>query len=557
MKNNERKRPCYSSSQKSFNDETPSMKSPNEEASESAKDSIVRTNTNISEFNLHNQRDTIDDIRTVPLCDYDKLKDDYVALLSEKNKIESEMSEIEDARKDNEKLTLELHSLKEYSDNLHEYLTQKESDINVLHEQIAQFSREKDELNETVRALREQLKSSENEKTEIKIKNAHHFSKFKLMEKDIATLRKKNNELSRNVKCLIEKIEGFKEDKVEMKKIYEKKIQDMENKVEVLENEKKKMSKDVLATLIENTMKKQNLVTFAYNAEHNTIGIKYAGELIGEVKNEIPKVASSAKKEIASSLSYMKKNDINSPFNINKEASVYRYRQLTQCNNVNTFSSSAKKSIKSPAKNNVSLRKLFSNNNFSISSRKSLVDSLNKENINTDNIGLNLISLNPNSFAEKLQNDIITVNNFNKEISLTNCINKINIDKKENKEFDMQKETFSIEGKKKQNMLMIQSNVTVIEEVNENVIPITSFAIEKTELNFEGKIRKKHIVKCDDILGDHASYYHSNYMGNAMNEIKEEKTNESNKIVETLVKKEESQDIKNIKRGTCCQCILI
>ena len=64
-------------------------------------------------------------------------------------------------------------------------------------------------------------KSSENEKTEIKIKNAHHFSKFKLMEKDIATLRKKNNELSRNVKCLIEKIEGFKEDKVEMKKIYE------------------------------------------------------------------------------------------------------------------------------------------------------------------------------------------------------------------------------------------------------------------------------------------------------------------------------------------------
>lgn len=557
MKNNERKRVCYSSSQKSFNDESPSMKSPNEEASESVKDSIIRTNTNISEFNLANQRDTIDDIRTVPLCDYDKLKDEYVALLSEKNKLESDISEIADARKDNEKLTLELNSLKEYNDNLREHLSQKESDINVLHEQITKLSHDKEDLNETVRALREQLKSSENEKTEIKIKNAHHFSKFKLMEKDIATLRKKNNELSRNVKCLIEKIEGFKEDKVEMKKIYEKKIQDMENKIEVLENEKKKMSKDVLATLIENTMKKQNLVTFAYNAEHNTIGIKYAGELIGEVKNEIAKVASSAKKEIASSLSYMKKNDINSPFNINKEASVYRYRQLTQCNNVNTFSSSAKKCINSPAKNNVSLRKLFSNNNFSISSRKSLVDSLDKENINSNNIGLNLISLNPNSFAEKLQNDTITVNNFNKEISLTNCINKINIDKKEKKEFDVQKDNFSIEGEKKKMMLMIQSNVNTIEEVNENINPIISFTIEKSELSIEGKIRKKHIVKCDDILGDHIKYYNRNYMGNVINEAKEENTNESIKVVDTLIKKEETEDMKKIKRGTCCQCILI
>ena len=454
-----------------------------------------RSNTNVSEFNIINEK-------MVPLSDYDKLKEDYMNLFTEKNRIASELSEIVDSRQANEKLLAEMQTMKEYNDSLKDHISRIESDDKILHEQIDKLVSDKEDLNAQLKNIREKLKISENEKTEIKIKNAHHFSKFKLMEKEISQLKKKNNELNRNVKCLIEKIGNDKEDKIELKKAYERKIQDLENKIEKIEDEKKKMSKDVLATLIENTMKKQNLVTFMYDNEKNIIAIKYAGEIIGEVNNETPHSNKNEDKtelneniNITKCLSYKSNN--NSPFT-NLEASVCHYRQLTNAQKYNNKSSNKKFAINSPNKN-VSLRKLFSNNNFSISSRKSLVDSLDKENCNINNINLNLISLNPNSFAEKLADDHsqIQINNFNNnEISLTNCINQINIDKEAKKvSFEIQKENFEIDNIKK-------DDIKVVPELTQ----------ETFEVNYI--IKKSKAKKCDAILSSHLNVYQNNFVGN-------------------------------------------
>lgn len=506
-----------------------------------------RSNTNVSEFNIINEK-------MVPLSDYDKLKEDYMNLFTEKNRIASELSEIVDSRQANEKLLAEMQTMKEYNDSLKDHISRIESDDKILHEQIDKLVSDKEDLNAQLKNIREKLKISENEKTEIKIKNAHHFSKFKLMEKEISQLKKKNNELNRNVKCLIEKIGNDKEDKIELKKAYERKIQDLENKIEKIEDEKKKMSKDVLATLIENTMKKQNLVTFMYDNEKNIIAIKYAGEIIGEVNNETPHSNKNEDKtelneniNITKCLSYKSNN--NSPFT-NLEASVCHYRQLTNAQKYNNKSSNKKFAINSPNKN-VSLRKLFSNNNFSISSRKSLVDSLDKENCNINNINLNLISLNPNSFAEKLADDHsqIQINKFNNnEISLTNCINQINIDKEAKKvSFEIQKENFEIDNIKK-------DDIKVVPELKQ----------ETFEVHYI--IKQSKAKKCDDILSSHLNEYQNNFVGNEkpkkfidIIDMETEKSdidyNSKMKMtVETSAKDEEE---KKIKRGTCCQCIIL
>lgn len=507
-----------------------------------------RTNTNVSEFNIINEK-------MVPLSDYDKLKEDYMNLFTEKNRITSELNEIVDSRQANEKLLTELQNMKEYNDNLKEHISSIESDKKILHEQVDKLASDKEDLNAQLKNIREKLKVSENEKTEIKIKNAHHFSKFKLMEKEISQLKKKNTELNRNVKCLIEKIGNDKEDKIELKKTYERKIQDLENKIEKIEDEKKKMSKDVLATLIENTMKKQNLVTFMYDNEKNIIAIKYGGEIIGEVNNEVPNSNKNEDKaEINENANPAKcfshKSNNNSPFT-NLEASVCHYRQLTNAQKYNNKSSNKKFAINSPNKN-VSLRKLFSNNNFSISSRKSLVDSLDKENCAINNINLNLISLNPNSFAEKLTDDHsqVQINNFNnKEISLTNCINQINIDKERKKiSFEIQNENFEIDN--------IQKDIIkVVPELKQ----------ETFEVNYI--IKKPIAQKCDDILSSHLNEYHDNFVGNDKSkkftdiDMENEKSdidyNSKMKMtIETSTKNEEEEE-KKIKRGTCCQCMIM
>ena len=51
------------------------------------------------------------------------------------------------------------------------------------------------------------------------------------------------------------------------------------------------MSKDVLATLIENTMKKQNLVTFMYDNEKNIDDNKCGTTILTSHKRETPHIA--------------------------------------------------------------------------------------------------------------------------------------------------------------------------------------------------------------------------------------------------------------------------
>ena len=356
----------------------------------------------------------------IPLSEYEKLRDEYMNVFKEKNILENELNNYVDLKLQYNTLLNDTNVIKDLNERLTDKITSVELQLKIYQEQIAKHTKDREELITTITSLREQIKSIENEKTEIKIQNAHHLSKFKYMEKEISQLKKKNATFTLNIKSLIQKNANDNEDKKILINNYQTQIADLENQITLLHEEKKKITKDAMTAFIESIVNKSNIVTFTYIKTKNKIAIKYANELIGEVYN------------YDTDIKQVNQNENESP-NVNQkecikynEASVFHYKQ--QLYNAECSGCSGNIVMKSPqGRGNCSLRNLFSNNGFSISSRKDLDEKENKNFVN-----LNLISLNPDSFVEKLKEENCDDNeerndDHKKSISIMKCINNANI----------------------------------------------------------------------------------------------------------------------------------
>lgn len=377
-----------------------------------------QNNPTISAFQPHEEH--------IPLSEYEKLRDEYMNVFKEKNILENELSNYVDLKLQYNTLLNDTNVLKDLNEQLTDKITSIELQLKIYQEQIAKHTKDREELITTITSLREQIKLIENEKTEIKIQNAHHLSKFRYMEKEITQLKKKNATFTLNIKSLIQKNANDNEDKKILMNNYQTQIADLENQITLLHEEKKKITKDAMTAFIESIVNKSNIVTFTYIKTKNKIAIKYANELIGEVYN------------YDNDSKQCNQNENESPNDVNKkeylkynEASVFHYKQ--QLYNAECSGCSGNNMImKSPqARGNCSLKNLFSNNGFSISSRKDFDDKENKNFVN-----LNLISLNADSFVEKLKgenddndndDDCCSSSNNKKSISIMKCINNANI----------------------------------------------------------------------------------------------------------------------------------
>ena len=348
-------------------------------------------------------------------------------VFKEKNILENELSNYVNLKLQYNTLLNDTNVIKDVNERLTDKITSVELQLRIYQEQIAKHTKDREELIATITTLREQIKLIENEKTEIKIQNSHHLSKFKYMEKEITQLKKKNATFTVNIKSLIQKNANDNEDKKILMNKYQTQIADLENQITLLHEEKKKISKDAMTAFIESIVNKSNIVTFTYVKTKNKIAIKYANELIGEVYNYDADTKQVTQSENESP-------NVNAKADIKyNEASVFHYKQ--QLFNAERSGCNDNIVLKSPqGRGNCSLRNLFSNNGFSISSRKDFGgNSDEKENKNF--VNLNLISLNADSFVEKIKGDNCDDNdegnedcaNNTKTISIMKCINNANI----------------------------------------------------------------------------------------------------------------------------------
>ncbi|MCQ2820476.1 MAG: hypothetical protein MJ252_24700 [archaeon] len=341
---------------------------------------------------------------------YEKLKEDYCNALIEKQNLEMNLQNINRIKEEKENIQRENEHLKNEIEYSQEKLRIMEKDNASLKQQIENISSLKDDLTKEILYLREKNKVTETEKTQIKINNRYNASKFESQKKEIEKLSKVNANRLENINELKKKLIKNEEEKHIMKQNLECQIQKLENKIIVLEQENNKFKKEKMNAATDDLINSHSDYDLYFIPMSNKIQIKKGDKLISEVKNcgefRIPTKTSASKRDLDDSYA------------------------------------------KSPDTGNFSLKKTFNLGGLSESSKKSFGICENKENISTNMLALDQIPEEYNSPVNTVQ--IKKISNFeDKEFSLDNCINKINLKEVQNENYLL---------KKKFNILEIESN---------------------------------------------------------------------------------------------------
>lgn len=524
----------------------------------------------ISEFD----QDCNTNMQTVSLLDYERLKEEYILTAHQKKTLEIESIDLNEIKDKYTVLKEDYERLKDLSSQQREHICKLEQESKCYLQQIEKQTKDKDELIDAITALRQNLNLSEIEKSEIKIKNAHHLSKFKNMECEIAKLTKKNNILTNNVKDLLNKLHNETEFKKALQQKNEEKVEELENKIVALENEKKKITKDSMTAFVESTAKKMNNLSLYYNPNYNKIEIKYDNEIIGEVNNNDNKgIGDNNNSNPYTNSKAMMNAQIKSPFNLKKEATICRFRQLTCYDKFLQQTNSNQKQM-SPNNKNVSLRKLFSNQKFSISSQNSCESNTffeDKENQNT--LNLNMITLNSigKKYSTNYNTNVIIkekdVTCFNDEINISKCI--LNADLT-NESLTFRNKNPPIKKKEEKNlsitsqecMSVITSNYSKVS--NFNILNVEYFGIElitKTNKAIEDNIKAESYVSVPVNEND-KDHFIDYYQLETPKTIKRNKNSKDNVKVITSRNDEmekndsTSQAIREKKKGICFSCCI-
>jgi hypothetical protein len=352
----------------------------------------------------------------VDLLEFEKLKEDYFTIYEEKKLLLNQLNDYETIKVKCHTSTSELANLQLQYENLQYKFKHISDEKNIIHERLSKVIKENNDMNQNINSLKESVKTCEIDKNNLKTKISNHNNKVKFCEKEIANLKKKNQNLNFQVKNLTHKLDEEKEMRNQLEKRNEDNLQEFENKLAILENEKQKLMKETFLSALEgvdgednnNNFNEENCFKFHFIPDVNIIEIFLGGEKIAEAKNRgewaPPGERGSQKKGAnpphqGNTSPLMKIGpQIDENFTLNKEYSFI---------NIKKGGDKGKRGITtSPAVNKcISLRKLFSNNNLSISSKNSnLINQTpnleNKENINSNN--------NSNSTKSKM----ILISNF-------------------------------------------------------------------------------------------------------------------------------------------------
>ena len=256
------------------------------------------------------------------------------------------------------------------------------------------------------------------EKEKNKIKNNAYVitNRFRYFENKITTQEQLIDKFKNDIKKLVEKNRKEKFEYEVKLENYNKKIQELEFKIEEMNQEKIINTKKYLNTLIENTA--QYNISFYYDQVKNKIIIKYFNEDIGQIKSvevanerrlmSVPKI-----KDFEGKIFSYKKLSANISNNVfNSLCRKYYQNKKLDCSSLNSSMISNLKS------DSFKLNNLFENNNVSNSSFKQNNEKLNyhsamilDEKIKNDIVFSPNISHNK-SFSKEKKKNIPEISNF-------------------------------------------------------------------------------------------------------------------------------------------------
>ncbi len=371
-------------------------------------------------YNTTSGRENFSPNKLMSSCDfaeYEKLKDEYIKNLSLIQQYEEQLSEYNTIKKSFNKLQDEYTELKSEETALRSEYEILIKDKEELKRKLEDYINDNYKMKETIEQYQNIIMFSENEKNKIK-NNAYIISnRFRNFENKINSQNQLIEKFKNDIKNLVDK---NRKEKFEYEIKLEnniKRIQELENKIEEMEQEKIINTKKFLNVLIENTAKYN--VSFYYDQPKNKIIIKYFNEDIGQIKSV----------EVANERRLMSVPKIK-----DFEGKIFSYKKLSANISNNVFTSLCRKhyqnnnldcsSLNSSMISNLKsdsfkLNNLFENNNFSNCSFKKNNEKLNyhsamilNEKIKKDIVFSPKTISHKKSFSKEKKNNFPEISNF-------------------------------------------------------------------------------------------------------------------------------------------------
>ena len=346
----------------------------------------------------------------------ERLKEEYIKNLTLLQQYEEQLNEYSTIKKSFTQLQDEFTQLKFEETALRSEYEIVIKDKEQLKSKLDKYINENEKMKELNEQYQSMILMTEKEKNKIK-NNAYVITnRFRYFENKITTQEQLIDKFKNDIKKLVEKNRKEKFEYEVKLENYNKKIQELEFKIEEMNQEKIINTKKYLNTLIENTA--QYNISFYYDQVKNKIIIKYFNEDIGQIKSvevanerrlmSVPKI-----KDFEGKIFSYKKLSAKISNNVfNSLCRKYYQNKKLDCSSLNSSMISNLKS------DSFKLNNLFENNNVSNSSFKQNNEKLNyhsamilDEKIKNDIVFSPNISHNK-SFSKEKKKNIPEISNF-------------------------------------------------------------------------------------------------------------------------------------------------
>ena len=213
----------------------------------------------------------------------ERLKDEYIKNLTLLQQYEEQLNEYSTMKKSFNELQDEFNQLKFEETALRSEYEIVIKDKEQLKSKLEKYINENEKMKELIEQYQSMILITEKEKNKIK-NNAYVINnRFRNFENKITSQEQLIDKFKNDIKKLVEKNRKEKFEYEVKLENYNKKIQELEFKIEEMNQEKIINTKKFLNVLIENTA--QYNVSFYYDKVKNKIIIKYFNEDIGQIKS--------------------------------------------------------------------------------------------------------------------------------------------------------------------------------------------------------------------------------------------------------------------------------
>ena len=347
----------------------------------------------------------------------ERLKEEYIKSLTLIQQYEEQLNEYSTMKKSFNELQDEFNQLKFEETALRSEYEIVIKDKEQLKNKLEKYINDNDKMKELLEQYQCMILMTEKEKNKIQ-NNAYVITnRFRNFENKITSQEQLIDKFKNDIKKLVEKNRKEKFEYEVKLENYNKKIQELEFKIEEMNQEKIINTKKFLNTLIENSA--QYNISFYYDQVKNKIIIKYFNEDIGQIKSV----------EVANERRLMSVPKIK-----DFEGKIFSYKKLSANISNNVFTSLCRKhyqnnnldcsSLNSSMISNLKsdsfkLNNLFENNNFSNCSFKKNNEKLNyhsamilNEKIKKDIVFSPKTISHKKSFSKEKKNNFPEISNF-------------------------------------------------------------------------------------------------------------------------------------------------